>query len=405
MTKIKARTIVFGGMALLVAGFFIFAFIPKPLPVDMGSVDRGDLTVHTSDDGRTQVRELYVVYAPVAGRLLRIQGEEGDPVIAGETVIATMRPSGPGFLDERRSKEAEAAVAAAEAALALAQSDVKRAQAEVDFAKAEIKRTRELVANKVSSPAMLDRAELGLRTSEAQLDTAQSAVRVRRADLEVARAALIAPGNEDGTGPGLIEIKSPISGRIMKLVHESEGVVLAGTPLLELGDPAELEIIADFLSHEAVKVKKGARVEIDGWGGAPLEGFVRLVEPKGFTKVSALGIEEQRVNIIIDFAPGVLAAHPEIGHGFRVEPRIVISEGKDVLRIPTSALFMDNRVWSVFQVIGGVATITPVEIGRMNTDHAEVISGLSEGDLVILYPSDSVHEGIKVESRKKFFRV
>jgi len=389
----------FGAMGTFVLAFLVFAFKPEPLHVDAGAAMRGPMQISIIDDGRTRVKELYVVSAPIAGRVLRLEPEVGDRVTAGETLLATMLPSGPAFLDERRQKEAEAAVEAARAALELAQASVAKAEAEVDYAQAEITRTESLVASNTASPAALDRAKLAFRTAAAQLDTAKSSVRMRRADVAVAEAALIGPDQTDGAGGGVVQIKAPISGAVLTLSHESEGVVAVGTPLLELGDPQDIEIVADFLSHQAVQVKPGAHVLVEGWGGEPLSGHVRLVEPKGFTKFSALGIEEQRVNIIIDFDDASREQLGQLGHGFRVEPRIILWEGQDVLQVPTSALFRKGDSWAVFSIVDDTAVLGAVKVGRMNDREAEILDGLAEGTTVILHPSDTLEDGMSVRIR------
>ncbi|WP_417450006.1 efflux RND transporter periplasmic adaptor subunit [Kordiimonas sp.] len=396
----RAKNIVFGGMVVLVAVFLVYAFLPEPIAVDSAAVERGDMRITISDDGKTRVHELYVVSAPVAGRLLRLDPEVGDRVEAKKSLLAVMLPTDPGFLDERRAQEAVAAVRAAEAALGHANSEVVRAEAEVEYAQAEIDRTRSLVKTNTASPAALDRAKLAFKTATAQLETARSSVRMRAADVEVARAALIKPDAESGAAGGVIRIMAPIDGVVLTLNHESEGVVAAGAPLLELGDPADIEIVADFLSHQAVKVEAGARVYIEGWGGETLPGTVRRVEPKGFTKVSALGVEEQRVNIIIDFDGVDAETLARIGHGFRVEPRIVLWQQSGVLKVPTSALFRHGPDWAVFQIVDAKALHTTVQLGRMNDESAEVLSGLSEGDQVVLHPAESLREGVRVKKRQ-----
>ena len=399
MTLPRARSLLFLVLALAVLLMLFWAFRPEPVAVDVSHVSEGPLAVTIVDDGRTQVKELYVVSAPIAGRLLRLDPEVGDKVVAGESQIAIMQASGPGFLDERRAHEAEAAVEAAEAALQLAVDDVERVRAEVDFAQAEIDRAEALVASNTASPARLDRAKLSFRTAQAQLKTAQSNVRMRKADVAVARAALIGPDHPESTIGGIISIKAPINGVVLTLNHESEGVVTSGTPLMELGDPDDIEIIADFLSHQAVKVQPEAKVYVEGWGGDPLTGRVRLVEPKGFTKISALGIEEQRVNIRIDFDRSEAFLNARIGHGFRVEPRIVLWEGENILQVPTSALFRNNGGWAVFEVVDGTAIQVDVTVGHMNDNQAEVIDGLKVGATVIVHPPESVMDDTSVIAR------
>lgn len=399
MEKPRARSLLFVGMAGIVVLLLLWAFRPEPVPVDVAIIEMAPLSVTIVDDGRTQVKELYVVSAPIAGRVLRLDPEIGDKVSALKSQIAVMQPSGPAFLDERRSNEAKAVVEAAEAALQLAIADVERVRAEVDFAKAEIDRSEALVASDAASPARLDRSKLAYRTAQAQLKTSQSNVRMRRADVAVARAALIGPESAGGNSGGIISIKAPIDGVVLTLNHESEGVVLAGTPLMELGDPTDIEIIADFLSHQAVQVQPGAKVYIEGWGGETLTGRVRLVEPKGFTKISALGIEEQRVNIRIDFDKTDAFKQARIGHGFRVEPRIVLWESASVLTVPTNALFRDNGGWGVFVVEDGTALLRSVEIGQMNDNRAELKGGLEAGTRVVVHPPETVLNGTAVVER------
>lgn len=400
MSRPRARTIVFWVMALLVSGFLVFSFKPQPVPVDVAQIDKGDLAVTVSDDGHTRVKELYVVSAPVAGRVLRLEPEVGDIVTADKTLLAVMLPSGPGFLDERRAKEAGAVIEAAEAALQLAIADVERVKAEVEYAEADIARAEALVRTNTASPARLDRARLSLKTAQAQLQTANSGVRMRRADVAVASAALIGPEKNNGNSAaaGIVQIVAPIDGAVLVLRHESEGIVAAGTPLIELGDPSKIEVIADFLSHQAVNVKVGAEVFVEAWGGEPLKGHVRLVEPKGFTKVSALGIEEQRVNIIIDFESNGNTTQ-SLGHGFRVEPRIVLWQGRDILRVPVAAIFRHESGWGVFKEVEGRALLTPVTLGKMNDSYSEILSGLHDGDVVVLHPSESVADDIAISPR------
>ena len=396
----RPKSIIFGSLAAVVVVFLVYAFLPEPVAVDAATIARGDMRITISDDGKTRVHELYVISAPVAGRVLRLEPEVGDRVSAGESLLAVMLPSGPAFLDERRTQEAEAAVEAAEAALELARAEVDRAEAEVDYAKAEIGRTEALVQSKTASPAALDRAQLAFRTANAQLQTARSSVRMREADLAVARAALIKPEAESSASGGVIRILSPIDGVVLTLNHESEGVVTAGTPLIELGDPSDIDIVADFLSYQAVKVQPGMPVDIEGWGGETLSGVVRRVEPKGFTKISALGVEEQRVNIIIDFKDVDAEKRAQIGHGYRVEPRIILWQGSDIPMVPTSALFRHGTDWAVFRIVDGEAELSPIRIDRMNDNHAEVVEGLGVGDQVILHPAEEIEHGTGIKLRR-----
>ncbi len=404
MNKLLFRRLIMGAVSLGIVAFLVYAFQPAPVPVDIGSVSAGPMVVTVDEEAKTRVRDIYTVSAPVTGRLLRIASEAGDPVRAEETVLATILPSDPSFLDARSVTQAEADVRSAEAALALAQADVERAQAELDFAQAELTRARELRRRGTISQAALDRAQLDVRSASASLRTAEANVQVREAQLENARAQLLNPAEAEEMDPspraGVIQVRAPVEGRVLRVLQESEAVVVAGTPLLELGDPRnDLEVEVELLSTDAVLVEPGQRVIIDDWGGPqPLRGEVERVEPFGFTKISALGVEEQRVRVIVQFLDG-----PErrlsLGHGFRVEVGIVIWESENALRVPASALFRDGESWAVFAVRSGVANLVPIEIGRMNGEVAEVLSGLTAGDAVVLYPSDRVADGASVSQR------
>jgi HlyD family secretion protein len=345
--------------------------------------------------------DVYRVSAPVAGRLLRIEARVGDAATAGETVLATIEPSDPSFLDRRSRSQAQAEVKAAEAALALAQAELERVRAELTFARSELERARALVLRNNISKRAMDKAGRDVQTGQAAEQSAAATVRIRRYELEMARAMLIRPGQKRGKTGGqcCVEVRAPVSGRVLRLIQESEGVIAAGTPLLEIGDPGDLEIVVDLLSSDAVKVREGAAVMVEEWGGGTtLAGTVRRIEPYGFTKISALGIEEQRVNAIIDFAEP-REKWRSLGHGYRVEVRIVVWQGENVLKLPLSALFRQGEDWAVFALIGGKARLRRLAIGRSNASEAELQDGLSEGDRVVLHPSDRIVEGVELVSR------
>ncbi len=405
----QRRRIVLGGVGgVIVIVLLIFAFIPEPIAVDTAVIERGEMLVTVSDEGETRVRDVYTLSTAVSGRVLRITAEVGDPVTAYKTVVARIEPTSPNFLDMRTRMQAESAIKAAEAAQSLAEADVARAQAELDYARAELERAERLARKGNISASALDRARLELKTREAALATAQAALKVKQFELEQARAALIAPDTMDSADASAgtshretccIPIYAPINGNILRIFDKSERVVGAGTPLVEIGDPHNLEIVVDLLSTDAVKVREGADVIIDHWGGEPpLRGRVRRVEPFGFTKVSALGIEEQRVNVIVD-----LIDPPELwrslGHGFRVEAHIVTWRAAAVLKAPLGALFREGEEWAVFRVEGRRARLNRVEIGHTNDREAEILSGLEEGDVVILHPGDQIEDGVRIAPR------
>lgn len=395
----RGLTVVFAG-ALLAAGL-TYAFWPQPVPVDLAAISRGPLVVTVDEEARTRVKEIYVLSAPLAGRLMRIDRHVGDIVIAGETVIANIQPTAPAFLDLRSQSQAQANVKAAAAARALAEAELSRAKAELEFADAEWTRAKSLSERGIISRSALDRAELDVRSNRARVATAEAALEVRTYELEHARALLIGPGADGEVGPTCcVPVRAPVSGRVLRVMRESEGVVEAGARLLEIGDPADLEIVAEFLSTDAVRIEEGAPVLIEDWGGPlALNGRVHRVEPYGFTKISALGIEEQRVNVIVD-----IADPPEVwrslGHGYRVELRIVIWQGDDVLRLPLGALFRHGQSWAVYVMSEGRAELRSVAIGHRNSIRAEVMRGLSEGEQVVLHPSDRVVDGTLIVARQ-----
>ncbi|GAA6155300.1 HlyD family efflux transporter periplasmic adaptor subunit [Pyruvatibacter sp. HU-CL02332] len=398
------RNIVSIVIGVIVLGAIALAFMPQAVPADLVEVQRGSLAVTVHEEGRTRVKDIYTVSAPVGGRLLRIRSDVGDPVTERVTVVATIQPTDPSFLDARSLGQAEALAKAAEAARTLAEADVARAQAELDFAQSEYRRAKSLAAKGTVSQARLDKARLDMRTRAAALDEAKAAFKMRDFELENARALLIQPGEADGdvdTGAlgCCVPVRAPITGRVLRIMQESEAIVLPGAPLIEVGDAADLEIVVDLLSEDAVRVSEGDRVLVEDWGGTQdLNGTVRRIEPFGFTKVSALGIEEQRVNVIIDFED-TPEAWSALGHGYRLDTRIFVWEAEDVLKLPVSALFRDGDAWVVFREAEGEAALTPVEIGRRNALEAEVVAGLEAGDRVVVHPSDRVVDGVSLEPR------
>ncbi|WP_226661558.1 efflux RND transporter periplasmic adaptor subunit [Microbulbifer aggregans] len=391
------------GIVLLasVLGFLAYAFMPKPVPVDMTQVSRGPMQVAVADEGYTRVHDVFVVSAPVTGYLLRIQSEVGDPVEAGSTILAELLPTHPQFLDERSRNQAEAAIRSAEAALKLSKAERRDAEAQLAFAQSDAKRARKLAAKGHISKVELERTELALDSAEAALDTARAAENVSESELDNARAALIAPhrGKPKLDDGNLVNVTAPVGGRVLQLLQESERVVPVGTPLLEIGNPGQLEIVIDLLSRDAVRVQQGAPVAITSWGGDnPLHGRVRLVEPFGFTKISALGIEEQRVNVIVDLADP-REKWSRLGHGYRVDAAIEIWRADDVVQVPTGALFRHQKKWAVFKVVGDRAVRTEVEVGHNNGRTAEILSGITPGETIVLHPSERITDGIKVIER------
>ena len=402
MTPASKRLMFWGPLAIALLGAIAWLFRPSAVAVDLVTAERGPLMVSVSDEGETRVRDMYVVSAPVPGLMRRIELEAGDGVVADETVVARIEPSDPSFLDVRSAAEARASVDAAAAARALAEAQVRRAQAEADFAGAELERIRALARSHTVSENELDAAERRARTSDAALAEARAERRVRESEYQLARARLLSPVStrDRPADCACVDVYSPVSGEVLRVVKESEGVVQSGTPLVEIGDPEKLEVVVDLLSAEAIRVEPGQRVMIEAWGGGPpLAGQVRRVEPFGFTKVSALGIEEQRVNVLIDITEP-RDRWRRLGHGYRVEPRIVLWESEDVLRVPLSALFRHGDRWAVFVAKGSRAELRTVEVGQGNGLEAEVVSGLAAGERVVLHPGDRVSPGGRIAERR-----
>ncbi len=399
--KVRTSRIVIWGAAALVLVAVAIALQPDTVPADFATVERGSLQVTLDEEGETRVRDRYMVSAPLAGRVLRIDLEPGDPVTADQTVVATFQPADPTLLDARSRAEAEARVKAAAAAVERTKADREGSAAALEFAESEHERQKQLADNGLVSRELLEAASVEARTRGETLRAAEFAVATAEHELDVARASLYQAGTAGApTAPrGAIVLTSPIDGVVLQRLRESEAIVPAGEPLLEIADPARLEIVSDMLSADAVKISAGDHVRIEQWGGnSVLRGRVRRVEPFGFTKISALGVEEQRVNVIVDFEDA-REAWESLGDGYRVEIRVVIWEHDDILTIPTSALFREGDAWAVYRVDDDDAVLREVEIGQRTGLTAEVTDGLDEGDRIVIHPSDDVRDGVGVEER------
>jgi HlyD family secretion protein len=397
VTQRRVAIVVGVGLALALAWTTLR---PRPIPVDVAAVSRGDLRVTVDEEGKTRVRDRYVVATPADGRLLRLALKEGDAVEQG-SVLARLQPAS---LDPRTRAAAESHLEAARDRKREADANVSRARAALVQARRSASRAEKLLLERMISPEAAEQSTLAATTRAEELAAAESAAEAAGHDLEVARAALLGdvrgmPGvrvGDCGSDAPCLELYAPVTGQVLRVLQESERTVTAGTPLLEIGDARDLEIVADVLSTDAVKVKLGAAVLADDWGGGTtLRARVRRVEPSGFTKLSALGVEEQRVNVIADFddPPGPL------GDGYRIEVRIVVWEGEDVLRVPASALFRHADAWHVFVVERGRARRRAVNVGARGTLDAEVLGGLASGEIVILHPSDRIDDGVRVAAR------
>lgn len=389
------------GLGLLVLGAIVvalvLAWLPRPVPVDFARVERGPLSVTVDEDGQTRIKDRYVISAPLTGSLARLSLDAGDTVLVGQ-VLARIVPLMPPLLDARSRASAEAQLAATQAAERQISAQIERANASAEFAANEAARLRALAERGSISPAELERGLLNERTAKAELESLRFGARVARYEVETARANLQRMSGKRRGPEEQLELRSPVNGRVLRLFNENEGVVQAGTQLLEVGDPAALEIAVDVLTADAVQVRPGASVTIDRWGGSALSARVRHIEPSGFTRVGALGVEEQRVNVLIDLTEP-RENWAALGDAYRVEAHIVIWEGKEVTQVPASAVFRRGEGWAVYRVDAGVARETRVQVGQTTGQHVQITQGLTPGASVVLHPSDRVSDGVQVEAR------
>jgi HlyD family secretion protein len=371
----------------------VWAMLPKPAPVEVVSVRRGALRVTVDEDGRARVIDRHVVAAPLAGSLARIELHPGDSVAEGATV-ARIAPLPSPLLDARTRAEIDGRVSIAQARVKQAASAIERVQVAHDYAKAEHARIKALVDQRALPRVELDRRQFDLDAATRELESMRFAAAIARDELATARALAARLGKPAAAGEE-VAVLAPIAGRVLRVYTASEGVVAPGTPLLELGDAGRLELAVDVLTADAVQVRPGAEVEVRGWGGDPLRGVVRLVEPSATTRISALGVEEQRVAVIVD-----LVDPPEawqgLGDGWRVEARITTATVDDAVLVPLGALFRDGERWAVYVVDGGRAKLRHVELGARGGNDAEVVSGLAAGDRVIYHPSERITDGARV---------
>jgi HlyD family secretion protein len=385
-------------LAIAVAAAVAWGFWPRAEPVETATVARRSLEITVEEEGRTRVRDRYVLYAPVAGYLRRIDLEVGDPAPRG-TTLGTLDPLRPATLDQRSRAEAEARVAAARAELQRREAAARQAAAEAGLAAAEFTRSENLLARRLVSQSQHDAARSRSQATAAGERAAAAAIEVGRHELESALAALrYTASGEAGPPLEAVPLRSPLEGRVLKVHQESAGVVAAGQPLIEVGDPSALEVEVEVLSRDAVRIQPGRRVRLERWGGEDvLEAAVRTVEPTGFTKVSALGVEEQRVRVIADFTSPP-EAWQRLGDGYRVEAAFVVWERADALTVPANAVFRRDAGWAVFAVENGRARERPVAVGPGNGLLTEITDGLEEGATVIVHPGDAIADGVRVRA-------
>lgn len=382
-----------------VIGAVIYGFLPKPVPVEIFKVTRGMMMVTVEEEGKTRVKDRYVISSPVSAFMRRINLDVGDIVKKGQ-VIAELEPVRSAALDPRSRAEAEAVVSSKEASLKAAEESARAVSAQAEYAKANLQRMIKLYEAGYTSKDSLEQAESEANRADANLLAAQAAVKAARYELERSRAAIGHTPSDGAKNYGKpVLLRSPVDGRILKKYRESESTVNAGEPLVDIGDTSNLEVKAEVLSSDAVKIQKGTPVIFERWGDeSTLSGKVKIVEPAGFTKTSSLGVEEQRVLVIADII-SLPESWQRLGDGYRVDARFIIWEGRDILQMPASVLFRKGDGWAVFVVRNNKAYLTEVKIGHHNGLAAEVISGLKEGDMVIAHPDETVKDGVRIKQR------
>jgi HlyD family secretion protein len=391
-------------VVVIILMLFAYAFLPEPMAVDLVTIQRGQLIISIDAEGKTRIHDIYTVSTPIDGKVTRIESEVGSRVKAGQTILANMRPSNPQFLDKRSEIQAQADVDGAKAALSLSVARKNQAQVALKFGESELRRTQEMYNKRLIPVAQLEQVELQVNNLKAELETAQSTVQVQLANLHAAETRLLQPDTSILTGTAAdsncqICIKAPVDGLVLEVLHKSESTVPVGTPLLTIGNPTDMEIELEMLSTNAIKVQPGDLAEIKRWGKDDIiQAQVRLVEPVGFTKVSALGVEEQRVRVILSFTDAY-EKWQSLGHGFRVEATIITDEFADVIKVPIASMFRQDGHWAVFKVVSDRAQLQPIEVTHQNNQFASVSNGLSVGEQVIIYPSTDLHEGDLVTPR------
>lgn len=385
------------GAVVLLA--IVYGFMPKPVPIELVKVSRGPLKVTVEEEGKTSVKDRFILSAPVAGFKRRIKLDVGDRVQKGQTLVE-LEPLKSNLLDPRSRAAAEASVSSAEAALKVEEERVRAAEADADYGRKNLERIKKLYEGGYVAKDVLEQAETGVKRAEANLLSAEAAVKVARFELDRALTALQHSAAEETRIQGkIVAIPAPVSGSVLKIYRESEGVVQSGEPLIDIGDPEKLEVKVEVLSADAVKIRPGTRVHFERWGGnSILSGKVRVVEPAGFTKISSLGVEEQRVFVIVDIISSIKGEH-SLGDGYRLEASFIIWEGKDVLQVPASALFRKQDGWAVFVVKNNKALKREVRVGQRTGLAAEILFGLAEGEEVISHPDNSIEDGTRVRPR------
>jgi HlyD family secretion protein len=397
MSRASVRWIVIGLLGIAAAGILAFLFWPRPIDVDTALVERGPIADAVADQGTARVRQGYIVSAPVTGRLERLSLEVGDRVVANKTEVAFIRPAAPEFLDPRSHAQAESAIEAARAALVSAKAQRDRLAADVIRTREQLRRMTDLARQNVVAAQELDNAKADADAAADALRAAEADIGTRQANLTSAQMAVASP---KAHAAQVVAVTSPASGVVTRLLQQSERTVLVGTPLVEVGDTSGLEAAIEFLSQDAVKIRIGQKAGIYNWGGpADIPAQVRRVEPQGFTKVSALGVEEQRTLVILQFT-GSPATWAGLAPGYRVWGRVYLRQVPAADLVPLGALIRDNGSWAVFRIEQGRARLRPIRVGTLTDRYAEVLDGISCGDVLVVYPSDQMRDGLRVRARR-----
>ncbi len=396
--EVRRKILIMTVAAVVVLGL-VYGFLPKPVAVDMTVAKRGPLLVTVEEEGRTRVKDRFVISAPVAGYLKRIELEVGNTVRRGQRV-AVLEPLRSTVLDPRSRAEAEAVVASAKANLNAAKEKARAAAADAVYARERNIRMKKLSEGGFIAKDDLEQSDAEAKKAEATQLSAEAAVTAAQSDLARAESTLrYSAAERTGGTDKTVKVTAPVSGRVLKLHRESEGVVNSGDPLIDIGNPRSLEVKSEVLSADAVKIRTGTPVIFERWGGVePLKGRVRVVEPAGFTKVSSLGVEEQRVLVIADFTSSG-AVWEGLGDGYRLDASFIIWEGTDVLQVPASTLFRSGDKWGLFCIENRRARLRMVEVGHRNGLSAEITGGLKEGEAVVSHPDDTVKDGVRVKIR------
>lgn len=388
------------GFVLFVGAILLYAFWPRAIAVDIAQVKTEPMRLTISEEGKTQVHQAYVVSAPITGKLLRVDVEAGDKVIKNESILFKMQPISQPLLDNKTTQQAQAMLNSAQAALKMAQTELQKARSDYDLTQKEAHRVAVLYQTQLASQAEYDRLKTLLSIQAANIQTALAAITMRQADVANAKTGLIGFNSTSDTSKNHITVTSPLTGTILQVQQKSENQLLAGTPIITIGDTSnDLEVLVELLSTDAVKVAVGNAVIISNWGGNnDLHGTIAKIEPFAFTKYSALGVEEQRVNVIVKFSDS-FDKYQKLGQGFRVEAHIIVWQDDHALVAPSGALFRVNDKWAVFKINKDVLQLTNVNVGYNNGTQAQIISGLKTGDRVVLYPTPQLADGIKVVQR------